>query len=282
VTGLLTLVATPIGNLDDITLRALRVLREAELVLAEDTRHTRVLFSHHDISTPLGSLHAHSSAERVAQLAEALAGGARYALVSDAGTPLVSDPGRELVEAAVARGVRVEAAPGASAVLTALCVAGIPAERFRFVGFLPKGGRRRREALARVAQDPFTSVIYEAPSRLAETLGDLGAVCGAGRAAAVCRELTKLHEEVQRGSLAELAATYAEGARGEICIVVQGASLSEASEDDAALSDDDIDALIRERLSAGTSAKDAARQLAAELGLDKRDAYKRVLALKGS
>jgi 16S rRNA (cytidine1402-2'-O)-methyltransferase len=282
VTGLLTLVATPIGNLDDITLRALRVLREAELVLAEDTRHTRVLFSHHAIATPLGSLHAHSSEGRVAQLADALAAGARYALVSDAGTPLVSDPGRELVEAAVARGVRVEAAPGASAVLTALCVAGIPAERFRFVGFLPKGGRRRREALARVAQDPYTSVIYEAPSRLAETLSDLGAVCGAGRTAAVCRELTKLHEDVQRGTLAELAALYDEGARGEICIVVQGASLSEASDDDAALSDDDIDALIRERLAAGTSAKDAARQLAAELGLDKRDAYKRVLAIKGS
>jgi 16S rRNA (cytidine1402-2'-O)-methyltransferase len=274
------LVATPIGNLEDITLRALRILREAELVLAEDTRHTRVLFDHHGITTRLGSLHAHSSETRVADLAEALAGGACYALVSDAGTPLVSDPGRELVEAAIARGVRVEAAPGPSAVLTALCVAGVPAERFRFVGFLPRSGRRRREALARIAQDPFTSVVYEAPSRVADTLEDLRALCGDTRRVAACRELTKLHEEVVRGTLAEVLAHFADGARGEFVLVVEGAPISEASEDDSVLTDEDIVALVRERMAAGMSAKDVARQLSAELGIDKRDAYKRVLAAK--
>jgi 16S rRNA (cytidine1402-2'-O)-methyltransferase len=280
VSGLLTLVATPIGNLEDITLRALRILREAELVLAEDTRHTRVLFEHHGITTRLGSLHAHSSETRVEDLAEALAGGARYALVSDAGTPLVSDPGRELVEAAIARGVRIEAAPGPSAVLTALCVAGVPTERFRFVGFLPRSGRRRREALARIAQDPYTSVIYEAPSRVADTLEDLRALCGDTRRVSACRELTKLHEEVVRGTLVEVLAHFAEGARGEFVLVVEGASISEASEDDSVLTDEDIVALVRERMAAGTSAKDVARQLSAELGIDKREAYKRVLAAK--
>jgi 16S rRNA (cytidine1402-2'-O)-methyltransferase len=274
------LVATPIGNLEDITLRALRILREAELVLAEDTRHTRVLFDHHGITTRLGSLHAHSSETRVADLAEALAGGARYALVSDAGTPLVSDPGRELVEAAIARGVRVEAAPGPSAVLTALCVAGVPAERFRFVGFLPRSGRRRREALARIAQDPYTSVVYEAPSRVADTLEDLRALCGDTRRVSACRELTKLHEEVVRGTLADVLAHFAEGARGEFVLVVEGAPISEAAEDDSVLTDEDIVALVRERMAAGMSAKDVARQLSAELGIDKRDAYKRVLAAK--
>ncbi|HEX5660410.1 MAG TPA: 16S rRNA (cytidine(1402)-2'-O)-methyltransferase, partial [Polyangiales bacterium] len=151
--GKLSLVATPIGNLEDITLRALRVLREASCVLAEDTRHTRGLLHHHGITTRLASLHAHTEQARIEALADELAAGAHLALVTDAGTPLVSDPGGELVRAAIERGVKVEAIPGASAVIGALCVAGLPAEHFRFVGFLPRAGKRRREALQAIAED---------------------------------------------------------------------------------------------------------------------------------
>jgi len=206
VSGILYLVATPIGNLEDITLRALRVLREAECVLAEDTRHSRTLLSHHGIQTRLESLHAHTNATRIDSLAEALAGGARLALITDAGSPLVSDPGSALVEAAVARGVRVEAVPGASAVITALSVAGMGSDHFRFTGFLPRAGKRRREALSWIAQDRSTTILFEAPRRLAATLIDLREACGGTRRAAVCRELTKLHEEVARGTLDELCA----------------------------------------------------------------------------
>ena len=277
--GTLFLVATPIGNLEDITLRALRVLREADVVLAEDTRRTRGLLTHHGIEGRLSALHAHTSSDRVHRLAEELAEGRSFALVTDAGTPLVSDPGAELVRAAVALGVRVEAIPGASAVITALCVAGVAAEHFRFVGFLPRSGKRRREALAAIAHDRLTSVLFEAPPRLPETLRDLVEGCGGARRAAVCRELTKLHEEVARGTLAELSARFAEAPRGELTVVVEGARESDevrAVEAPPAEAPDP-DALIDARLGQGLGAREIARELAAVLGLDRREAYKRVV-----
>lgn len=283
-TGTLFLVATPIGNLEDITLRALRVLREAECVLAEDTRRTHILLKHHGVDTPLASLHAHTSDSRIETLADELANGKHYALVTDAGTPLVSDPGSELVRAAVARGVRVEAIPGASAVMAALCVAGVAADHFRFVAFLPRSGKRRREALRVIAEDRLTSVLFEAPTRLVDTLVDLRKACGATRRAAVCRELTKLHEEVARGTLAELCERFSETPRGELTLVIEGAREPHEGGDD----DDDLVAappvpvdpvaLMDERFARGLGAREVAKELAMVLGIDRREAYKRVVA----
>jgi 16S rRNA (cytidine1402-2'-O)-methyltransferase len=284
VTGTLFLVATPIGNLEDITLRALRVMRESECVLAEDTRRTHVLLKHHGIETRLASLHAHTSESRVATLADELAAGHTYALVTDAGTPLVSDPGSELVRAAVARGVRVEAIPGASAVTAALCVAGVAADHFRFVGFLPRSGKRRREALRALAGDRLTTVMFEAPPRLPDTLLDLRAACGDARRGAVCRELTKLHEEVLRGTLAELCARFAEPPRGELTLVIEGLREPPSSEGDdtdqvaAIPAPVDPIALMNARLASGLGAREVAKELASVLGIDRREAYKRVIA----
>ena len=278
--GRLFVVATPIGNLEDITLRALRVLREVELVLAEDTRRTKVLLAHHGITTRLASLHAHTHDSKIEALAGELAAGRAYALVTDAGTPLVSDPGRELIQAALARDVTIDALPGPSAVLTALCVAGVDADQFRFVGFLPRAGRKRREALASIAHDPAATVLFESPHRLRETLADLGKACGVARRGAVCRELTKLHEEVVRGSLAELSASFSEDPRGEISLVIEGRTRGEANDADAELDDAeplDVDALLSARQAAGIAAKEVARELASLLDIDKREAYRRVV-----
>jgi 16S rRNA (cytidine1402-2'-O)-methyltransferase len=278
--GKLFVVATPIGNLEDITLRALRVLREVELVLAEDTRRSKILLAHHGIGTPLASLHAHTSDSRVATLADELAAGKHFALVSDAGTPLVSDPGRELVQLCVARGIAVEALPGASAVLTALCVAGISADQFRFLGFVARSGKRRRQELNEIAHDPCSSVLFEAPNRIADTLRELSGLCSETRRAAVCRELTKLHEEVLRGTLLELAAHFASTpARGEIVLVVEGCAaergLSPEAEDEGAPVD--IEAFLDARLRADKSPRDVAKELSTLVGIDKREAYKRVV-----
>ncbi|HEX6239871.1 MAG TPA: 16S rRNA (cytidine(1402)-2'-O)-methyltransferase [Polyangiales bacterium] len=280
--GRLYVVATPIGNLEDITLRALRVLREVELVLAEDTRRSKVLLAHHGISTPLASLHAHTHERRVEQLADELAAGKSYALVTDAGTPLVSDPGRELIAAALAREVAVEALPGASAVLTALCVAGVPADQFRFVGFLPRAGKKRREALVALAHDAATTVLFESPHRVRDTLADLARTCGGERRGAVCRELTKLHEQVVRGSLTELSAFFADDPRGEIALVIEGCASGAAAEQDDEEELDagsalDVSAWLDTRRAAGVSPKDAARELASLLEIDKREAYRRVV-----
>jgi 16S rRNA (cytidine1402-2'-O)-methyltransferase len=278
--GRLYVVATPIGNLEDITLRALRVLGEVALILAEDTRRTKVLLAHHGITTQLASLHAHTHERRVEQLADELAEGRTYALVTDAGTPLVSDPGRELISAALAREVVVEALPGASAVLTALCVAGVSADQFRFVGFLPRTGKKRREALVAIAHDAATTVLFESPHRLRDTLADLERICGPERRGAVCRELTKLHEQVVRGGLAELNAAFSEDPRGEIALVIEGAGGSAASDEDDGLDASsalDVDAWLDARKAAGVSPKDAARELASLLEIDKREAYRRVV-----
>ncbi|HEX2675631.1 MAG TPA: 16S rRNA (cytidine(1402)-2'-O)-methyltransferase [Polyangiales bacterium] len=283
--GLLSIVATPIGNLDDITLRALRVLREADVILAEDTRRTRGLCTHHEIARPLRALHAHSGPGAIERAVDELRAGKRLALVTDAGTPLVSDPGAELVRAATEAGVRVEAVPGASAVTAALTVAAIACDTFRFVGFLPRGGKRRREVIAELQRERGASVLFESPQRVADTLGDLAEQLGPERQIAVCRELTKLHEEVARGSAAELAERFADGARGEITIVIAGRSGSLAAdgcgaEDPAALDPEALDARIRERLQAGCSARDVVAELQGSCSLPRQALYARVQACK--
>jgi 16S rRNA (cytidine1402-2'-O)-methyltransferase len=273
--GTLFLVATPIGNLEDVTLRALRVLREADLVLAEDTRRTRILLDRHGISARPLSLHAHNEAARAARVLALLEAGGSAALVADAGTPLVSDPGERLVAAALAAGHRVTPVPGASAPLAALAVAGLPAGRFAFVGFLPRRAGERDAFLAAWRERPETLVIFESPRRVAPTLRRL-AECLGERPACVARELTKLHEEVVRGSLAELAAKFAQGTRGEVTIVVGGCERPAAPGVAA-----DLDAAIRAALDAGEPTRALAARLGTEHRIPRREVYARALALRG-
>jgi 16S rRNA (cytidine1402-2'-O)-methyltransferase len=231
--GTLFVVATPIGNRGDLSSRARETLAAADLILAEDTRHTGQLLAGLGITTPLLSFHEHNEASRTEELVTRLAAGARIALVSDAGTPLVSDPGYRLVAAAGAAGVPVVPVPGACAAIAALSVAGLPTDRFAFEGFLPPRGAARRARLEELAAEPRTLVFYEAPHRVGEALEDLAAIFGAARPAAVARELTKLHETVYRESLGALAArarTDADMARGEAVLVVAGAAARAADE----------------------------------------------------
>ena len=268
--GRLWVVATPIGNLEDITLRAIRILREADGILAEDTRHTKKLCVHHGVSTPLRSFHAHTSRDKLDAIVTQLRSGARLALVSDAGTPLVSDPGRELVEACRDAEVPVEVVPGPSAVMAALSIAGIPASNFRFFGFLPRSGGRRREALCQIAEETHASVFFEAPRRVIATLEELAAL-QPSRRAAICRELTKVHETVHRGTLAELAQSLGTSARGEITVVV--AEMTDA----AVPSEETVEALIHEAKQRGRPPSEAARELAKQTGLSRTEAYRRLL-----
>jgi len=277
--GTLYVVATPIGNLADVTLRALEVLGAVPLVAAEDTRMTRRLFARHGLATRLVSYHARNAAARGPELLAHLRGGADLALVTDAGTPLVSDPGGELVAAWAAEGGAVVPIPGPSAVLAALVASGVAGPRWAFEGFLPRSGRERRERLARLAADVRTTVLFEAPGRLAATIADLAAACGPDRPAGVCRELTKLHEEVVRGGLGALAAAAAAGeipARGEIVVVVGDAPAGAAG---AAGSAPDADALAAARaevdrlVAAGAARGDAARRVAAATGIPRRRLY---------
>jgi 16S rRNA (cytidine1402-2'-O)-methyltransferase len=276
--GTLYVVATPIGNLGDITFRALDVLRSVPLVAAEDTRTTRRIWARHGVATPLVSYHARNSARREPELLEHLASGRDLALVTDAGTPLVSDPGEGLVVAWAAAGGRVVPVPGPSAVLAALVASGIPAPRWAFEGFLPRSGRQRRDRLARIAADERATVLFEAPGRVAGTLRDLAGACGEGRVAALCRELTKIHEEVRRGSLRELAeSAVSDPPRGEIVLVVggrQGAELAGAAgrvESVSALkARDRVAQLVRD----GLTRSSAARQVARETGLPRRELFR--------
>jgi 16S rRNA (cytidine1402-2'-O)-methyltransferase len=265
--GTLIVVATPIGNLEDTSQRALTALREAELVLAEDTRRTRVLLERHGIAARPVSLHAHNESARTEQVLAALAEGRSVALVSDAGTPLVSDPGERLVARAIAAGHRVVPVPGPSALLAALVASGLPAGAFTFVGFLPRGRGERARRLAELAQRPETLVLYESPRRVGALLAELAAAFGARRAC-VARELTKLHEEIARGTLAELAARFADGVRGEVTVVVEGAA--PAAE---AVGEDVLRERVRAALAAGLSARDLATQLARETGAPRRSLY---------
>lgn len=274
--GTLYLVATPIGNLGDMTERAIATLRAVAVVAAEDTRVTRRLWSRFGIATPLVSFHARSDERRMAELLGRLRAGEDVALVSDAGTPLVSDPGGELASAWAGEGGSVVPIPGASAVLAALMASGVPAPRWAFEGFLPRKGSERRERLARIGADDRATVLFEAPGRTAATLADLAAACGGERRGALARELTKLHEEVRRGTLAELAAgALADPPRGEVTIVVAGAPGGSPS---AAIADP-VDLTEGRRrvaglVAQGASRTDAAKLVARETGLPRRDLFR--------
>ncbi|MGC2784357.1 MAG: 16S rRNA (cytidine(1402)-2'-O)-methyltransferase [Roseiarcus sp.] len=272
----LYVVATPIGNLADVTLRALATLAGADGILAEDTRVSRALLARYGIERPLSPYHEHNAPEARPRALKRIAEGQALALISDAGTPLISDPGYKLVAEAIELGFAVAVAPGPSAALAALCVAGLPTDRFYFEGFLPPRQSARRERINALAAVPGTLIFYEAAGRLAETLGDLAVELGP-RPAAVARELTKLHEEVRRGALDTLAAEYAAGEqpRGEIVIVVG------AAEERPAVSEAALDLEIAEQL-ANLSVKDAAAAIAARHGLPRRQVYARALALAGA
>jgi len=270
----LYLVATPIGNLRDVSLRALEILAAADVIACEDTRVTRKLTAHYAIATPLTPYHDHNAATALPKLMARMAEGASVALVADAGTPLVSDPGYRLVRAVQAAGHPVTAAPGASAVLAALAVAGLPTDRFFFEGFLPAKEAGRRTRIAALAAIPATLVLFETGPRLAAALADLAAGLG-DRAAAVCRELTKLHEEVRRGTLDALAQAYAElpEPRGEIVVVVAPPA------EQAPAGAEEVDGMLRDAL-ARLSVKDAVEEVAGLAGRPRRDVYRRALALK--
>jgi 16S rRNA (cytidine1402-2'-O)-methyltransferase len=271
----LHLVATPIGNLGDITLRALWVLRSADRILCEDTRAAARLFAHYGIEKPLDPYHDHNADRVRPAVIEALRAGATLALISDAGTPLVSDPGYKLVRAALAEGLPVTATPGPSATLTALILSGLPPDAFLFAGFLPPRSAARRRALARWSALPATLLFFEGPSRLAAALADMAEILG-DRNAAVARELTKRHEEVRRARLAELAHHYREAGppRGEAVVVVGPPERPVAS-----VSDADVDSRLLALL-CEQSLRDAVSLLAGETGLGRRTLYERALALR--
>jgi 16S rRNA (cytidine1402-2'-O)-methyltransferase len=276
--GTLAVVATPIGNLGDFTRRAIDSLTDAAVIACEDTRVTAKLLSAYGIHTPMLAYHEHNAARVRPQLIERLKQGQIVALVSDAGTPLVSDPGYRLVQAAIAEGIPVTAVPGASALLTALVLSGLPSDRFLFAGFLPPKGAARRTEIRGLAAVPATLIFYEAPQRVAAVLADLLAMLGP-RPAAVARELTKKFEEVRRGGLDELATHYAtaDQPRGEFVILV-GPPGSDAGASE--MTDADIDKALQAVL--GThSVREAASLVAAETGLPRRTVYARALKLRG-
>jgi 16S rRNA (cytidine1402-2'-O)-methyltransferase len=280
--GTLYLVATPIGNLEDITLRALRILREAPLIAAEDTRHTRKLLAHFEIATPTISYHEHSGSAGIERVLAALASG-DVALVSDAGTPAVSDPGEDLVRAAIAAGYPVVPIPGPAAVVTALVASGLPTSEFTFMGFLPRKSAERRARLVTVRDSTATLVLYEAPHRLLSTLDDLVAVLG-DRQAVLARELTKLHEEWLRGPLSELRAHYMSGAtpRGEYTLVIAGAAPVASAAVDEASRRERARELAHELLQQGLSTREVAARVAEATGLPRREAYRLALELSRS
>jgi 16S rRNA (cytidine1402-2'-O)-methyltransferase len=272
--GGLYLVATPIGNLRDVTLRALETLAGADAIACEDTRVSRKLLDHYGITTALTPYHEHNATAARPKILARLAAGESIALVSDAGTPLISDPGFKLVRAAHEAGHMVTAVPGASSALAALVSAGLPSDRFFFEGFLPAKDGQRKTRIAELARIPATLVLFESGPRLADTLSDLASGLGM-REAAICRELTKLHEEVRRGELAALARDYAEGAetRGEIVIVIAPPA------GETAIDADTIDDMLRRALDRA-SVKDAVGEVAAATGMPRREVYQRALALK--
>ena len=274
--GTLYVVATPLGNLGDLSPRAAEVLRQAGVVAAEDTRRTRGLLSHLGASPTLLSFHAHSGDRRVDTLLEILKDGRDLALVTDAGTPGVSDPGTDLVAAALEAGLSVVPIPGPSAVATALSGAGLPADRYLFLGFIPRKGTERSRLLARAAAEEWSVVFFEAPSRLVTLLEDLAAAAGPGRTALVARELTKLHEELRRGTLGELADYYSvTPPRGELTIVVEGTGAPAAPPDRTADAVEEATALLAE----GLSRREVARRITETLGISRNDAYRLVMGL---
>ena len=275
-TGRLYLCATPIGNIGDITYRAVELLRTADLIAAEDTRHTRGLLAHYDIHTPMTSYHEHNKDRKGPELIARMQAGETIVCVSDAGLPGIADPGGDLARRAIAIGIPVTPLPGANAALSALICAGLPLEGFTFIGFLPRKEKKRRELLTRVAAYPETLIFYEAPHRLRETLDALAESLGRARQACAARELTKKFEEFRRAPLGELSDYYRENEpRGEFVIVVAGA------DENAAANDGEEMALIEHyaaHIAAGLDKKEAMRRTAQERGISRRDVYQAVLA----
>ena len=277
-TGRLYLCATPIGNLADITYRAVETLRTADVIAAEDTRHTRGLLAHYDIHTPMTSYHEHNKEEKGAELIERLCAGETIVCVSDAGLPGIADPGGDLARRAIAAGIPVTPLPGANAALSALICAGLPLEGFTFVGFLPRKEKKRREVLVRVAAYPETLIFYEAPHRLRETLAVLAATLGAERQACTARELTKKFEEFRRTTLGDLIAHYREHEpRGEFVLIVAGADENVASTADA-VEEMSLTERYAAHIAKGLDKKEAMRRTAQELGIARRDVYQALLA----
>ena len=262
----LTIIPTPIGNLEDITLRALRYLREADLVACEDTRRTGRLLAHYDMRKDLLAYHEHNEERLAPDLARRAKTG-RVALLTDAGTPLVSDPGHRLVRACIEAGVEIEALPGPSALTTALVASGLPADTVVFTGFPPRKGRERKELLERVATEPSTFVLFESPHRLGKTLRDLPS----GAPVAVCRELTKLYEEIFRGTAEEAIRHFSEGVKGEIVLVVRGGT-AKADE-----SIDDVVRRARDYVAGGESPSRASARAARESGHRRGEVYERLV-----
>jgi 16S rRNA (cytidine1402-2'-O)-methyltransferase len=288
--GVLYVVATPIGNLEDVSARALRVLGEVDVIACEDTRHSARLLSTHGIRTPTISYFEHNEQHRTPALIERLARGENVALITDAGTPAISDPGYRLVSAAMAAGIRVAAVPGPSAAVAAISISGLPTDRFTFEGFLPQRAGARRNAIAALKREPRTMVFFEAARRLAGTLEDMATALGASREAAVVREITKTFEESVRGTLGELHARFAATEpRGEIVLVVAGATASATAE----VADTTGEAITVEAAGgvaitvealcdAGLSLKDASAAVARLTGTSRREIYQQTLARRGS
>lgn len=277
-TGTLYVVATPLGNLGDLTHRAAELLRTVPVVAAEDTRHSQGLLHHLGAHPRLISFHAHSPERRVETLIEILRHGEDVALVSDAGTPAISDPGAELVQAVRAAGIPVVPLPGPSAAAVALSGAGLPADRYLFLGFLPRKGAERKRLLAQAAASAWTVVFYEAPPRLVDLLDELAQVAGADRRGVVARELTKVYEEFRSGTLAELAQHYeAIPPRGELTVLLEGLG---SAPPPAAVSPEEAAAIAAGLLASGQTRKDTVRELVERLGLPRNDAYRIVMELK--
>lgn len=274
-TGTLVLVSTPIGNLGDLSPRAIDVLRTAELVCCEDTRHSGKLLAHAGIrAARLAVVNDHTEQARTAEVLDLLAGGATVAVITDAGTPGISDPGSRLVQAAHGAGAAVSAVPGPAAFVMALVVSGLDTTRFGFEGFLPRSGVARASRLAAIAAEPRTTVLYEAPHRIARTIADLAAACGSDREVAVCRELTKLHEQVWRGTLGTATSHPSVTVeRGEYVVVVAAAPAA------AELTDDDIVTALKGHLGAGTDRKSAIAAVVSDHHLPKRRVYQLALTI---
>ena len=272
--GILYIVATPIGNLEDITLRALRVLKEVDVVAAEDTRHTQILLSHYDIHTPLTSYHEHNEKTKSQELVARLEQGQNIALVSDAGTPAISDPGFRLIAQAIRAGVRIIPVPGASALTAVLSASGLPTDRFVFEGFLPARKTQRRERLQTLRDETRTLIFYEAPHRLKDTLGDIRELLG-NREAVLAREVSKIHEEFLRGPVSELVRALGSGdIRGEVTLIISGSSGLPG------VSEDRLKAEILELKGKGLRVKEIAEVLGEKFGYPKKEIYR--LALHGA
>ena len=278
--GAVVLVGTPIGNLGDLSPRAVETLAGADVIYCEDTRHSRKLLTHAGITgVPLRSLHEHNEEDRIAGILRSVGEGRTVAVVSDAGMPGVSDPGSRVVAAAAAAGLTVTVVPGPSAVLAALVASGLATDRFCFEGFLPRSGRDRKERMASVAAEPRTTVLFEAPGRVVATVRELADACGGDRRVAVARELTKLHEEIWRGTLAD-AAEWADlrTVRGEVVLVVAGAP----DVDEPEVDDDTLSTVLAERLAAGERTRGVVDDVAAAFGVPRRRVYELALALRAA